>query len=702
MDAIFILISILLVFSIFACPPTSTPESAATPSFDPPPNSYNRDQVVSLLCATQGASIHYTTDGTEPSTSSPVFTAPITVGGDGITTKIRAIAIKDGLIDSNLAQGSFTIDYDAVAAPAFDPYPTQYNVDTAVTLSCATPGAVIRYTLDGTDPTATSPLYASPITVSGNGSTVKIKAYAYLAGMSDSGIAQGSYSIRYDAVATPEFISIQPGKYPSAQSVYLSCATPGATLRYTMDASEPSASNGTLYTGTPISVPSTTVIRAIAYKTGLSDSGILAGVFTITGIVATPAFATLTPGFHFGKLAPVTLSCATPGSVIRYTTDGTNPATNGITYTGPIDVPAGTTTVKACAFAPGWIDSGQVAGEFDLCNQVMYTASNTVATVSAYYLHSGEGNLTEVAGSPFTSAQSAMSIKVSPNGKFLYCGSGSNYQISAFSINQVDGSLTNVPGSPFSAGSTTAYSLSISPDSKWLYTANHNTNSISGYAIDQVSGALTQISGSPYPAGGTPVKMAIDRRGYLYVTNTGSSNVSGYSISSSTGGLSAIPGSPFAALPSPYGICVSPDGAHVYVGSGGSSPIIAFAINQSNGALTSNGSSGSLIAGTAFSIEMDKSGMHLYSFALNSSSLYGFVREKSRGHLSNFPVVPMSISGIQILGVKISPDGNFLFLAASSGGAVFSIDSVSGIPTQINKSPLHFPQAYEIDFLYMD
>lgn len=52
-----------------------------------------------LTCATSGATIHYTTDGTDPTPSSATYTSPITVT-EGQT--IKAIAVKDGYWDDSV------------------------------------------------------------------------------------------------------------------------------------------------------------------------------------------------------------------------------------------------------------------------------------------------------------------------------------------------------------------------------------------------------------------------------------------------------------------------------------------------------------------------------------------------------------------------------------------------------------------------
>jgi hypothetical protein len=65
--------------------------------------------------------------------------------------------------------------------------------------------------------------------------------------------------------------SIQRGIFTAPVSLALTTTTPGATIRYTTNGSTPSATTGTLYT-TPLTISSTTVIRAVAYKPDFDNS----------------------------------------------------------------------------------------------------------------------------------------------------------------------------------------------------------------------------------------------------------------------------------------------------------------------------------------------------------------------------------------------------------------------------------------------
>lgn len=85
---------------------------------------------------------------------------------------------------------------ETVATPVIEPAATELKVGDQITITCATPDAKIYYTLDGTDPTETSTLYAEPI-VFAETCTVKAKAYNANAAveMLPSEIAEVTYTM---------------------------------------------------------------------------------------------------------------------------------------------------------------------------------------------------------------------------------------------------------------------------------------------------------------------------------------------------------------------------------------------------------------------------------------------------------------------------------------------------------------------------
>jgi hypothetical protein len=82
-------------------------------------------------------------------------------------------------------------------------------------------------------------------------------------------------------VATPTF-NPAAGSYSSTQTVTISTATAGASIRYTTDGSTPTSSIGIIYAG-PVSVSSSLTLKAIAYKSGMTDSLVGSAAYVIGG-----------------------------------------------------------------------------------------------------------------------------------------------------------------------------------------------------------------------------------------------------------------------------------------------------------------------------------------------------------------------------------------------------------------------------------
>lgn len=104
-------------------------------------------------------------------------------------------------------------------------------------------------------------------------------------GMNGRGMFWGDVAVGAQPVLTPTSTPL-PGTYSAAQSISLACTTSGASIIYTTDGSTPTENNGTvthgvIYTGTAIPIPSTTTLKAMAFKSGLKDSGVFSGVYTI-------------------------------------------------------------------------------------------------------------------------------------------------------------------------------------------------------------------------------------------------------------------------------------------------------------------------------------------------------------------------------------------------------------------------------------
>ncbi len=164
----------------------------------------------------------------------------------------------------------------AVAAtPVFTPGGGTYNSAQSVSISDSSAEVTIYYTMDGSTPTTSSNVYTQRIAVS---STTTIQAMAEGSGFSASRVATATYQIEQPQAATPT-LSLKGGSYTSAQLLRISDSSEGVTIYYTTDGSTPTTSSSE-YTQ-PITVSSSTTIKAMAAGDGFSASSIAAATFTI-------------------------------------------------------------------------------------------------------------------------------------------------------------------------------------------------------------------------------------------------------------------------------------------------------------------------------------------------------------------------------------------------------------------------------------
>lgn len=104
-------------------------ETVEVPTASVASGTYTKNQSVALSSATEGATIYYTTDGTEPGgTNGEIYTAPIAVtgtAGESVDTTIKAIAVKDRMQDSEVQTFTYTIELpEPTPTPVPTPAPT--------------------------------------------------------------------------------------------------------------------------------------------------------------------------------------------------------------------------------------------------------------------------------------------------------------------------------------------------------------------------------------------------------------------------------------------------------------------------------------------------------------------------------------------------------------------------------------------------
>jgi hypothetical protein len=334
--------------------------AAATPLFSVPSGTYSTTQSVQISDATPGATIYYTTNGAAPTPASTVYTSAVSIS---VTGYLQAIAVAPGYATSPVASALYSIGANVTATPVLSPAPGAYGKSQTVTITDATPGAVVTYSV-GIGSVVNTYTYTGPFAVS---STEYIAYDAIAPGYTRSAALEGIYTI--GTVPTPQF-SPAAGTYSSAQAVDIYDITPGVTIYYTTDGTTPTTASA-VYTS-PIIVSANQTLHAFAAISGLTSSAVVSSAYTIARVAATPALS-LAPG-SYSTAQSVTITDITPGATIYYTTNGSTPTTSSTKYTGPISV-AATETLEAIAVATGYTNSAVATAA--------YTIGNPIATFVA-------------------------------------------------------------------------------------------------------------------------------------------------------------------------------------------------------------------------------------------------------------------------------------------------------------------------------
>jgi DNA-binding beta-propeller fold protein YncE len=291
-----------------------------------------------------------------------------------------------------------------------------------------------------------------------------------------------------------------------------------------------------------------------------------------------------------------------------------------------------------------------------------------------------------------------------------------------------DGSLTPLTGSPFSIGGTgvgnptqglgpddSDQEILASPDHTRLFAVNAGSNTIAVLDI-HADGSLTPVSGSPFPSGGIdPVSVGLSGN-FLYVVNqdedpaqdagAGSPNYTAFTVAAN-GTLTPIPSSTVSAGVSPSVALVSPDGKILF-GSDflaplksmpAQPPLRAFAIGASGTLTPAPGTpmaipyvDGGSPPGTpvALGLAVHPTQKVLYVDFTLRGEVGAYSYDDTTGALTY--VATATLSGPAPCWVRVSADGNFLYVTDTANDSVSVLDSSNALaPTEIQNLQLHDP-----------
>jgi DNA/RNA endonuclease YhcR with UshA esterase domain len=250
---------------------------------------------------------------------------------------------------------TFTVIAPVAAIPVISPAAGMYTDSVEVTMTCATPGAQIRYTIYGDEPSATSTLYEGPFTLNSS-RTVKAKAFMNNVSWEDSPVASAAYTIVSGPTLTvdPTSLAFGPNNLTSTVNIYSASLTEPITISCNNNDFQLSA------TSFPANVGNTSFTITYtgfgpAFGTVTVSSGTLSAQIDMVATAQLPAPVITPASGTTDTVITVVMSDDVQGAGISYTLDGTDPDVYSPVYQQPIilNVP-GEYVVKAYAFYEGW------------------------------------------------------------------------------------------------------------------------------------------------------------------------------------------------------------------------------------------------------------------------------------------------------------------------------------------------------------
>jgi hypothetical protein len=345
-----------------------------------------------------------------------------------------------------VSSGTFTAIVPSIATPVISLASGTYPSSTTTTLTCATAGADIYYTLNGVTPDPNSPvtkLYSGDPIFIGVGLT--LKAIGYKQGWTTSGMATATYAISTPTIVATPAISPPSGTYTGGQLVSITCTTPLSSIYFTLNGQEPILDENTpiLYLG-PITVAENVSVKAVGVRDGWSSSPaawselFISGASTLSACTFDPA-----PGIYSGAQS-VTINNADPSAQIYYTIDGTDPYRYlplAKPYAGPVAINS-SLTLKASAYRDGFGDSPRAVGNYTI-GAVRMAVDNSKP---AYYTEPSGPSYSSENKPPSVQPNNEMMVSLYPNptNGILFIDFGSRKENMKITILNILGQVVNV------------------------------------------------------------------------------------------------------------------------------------------------------------------------------------------------------------------------------------------------------------------
>ena len=300
--------------------------------------------------------VYYTKDGTLPTTESALYKSGLTIKvvDKGVSRDLflRTLAVD---ASGNIRRQSFNYYIDS--APVVTPSLAagSYKGDKSITLSVkdeTDTAPVVYYTVDGSLPGKSSPVYTAGTAIKGTASSKSLDLRIRTLAMDSDGNYRRQifdYKLDPDTTAPVVTASVAAGTYSSAQSVKLTVTddTDAAPkLYYTTDGTTPTSSSTAYTSGAAIAISKSATLQVLAVDaTGNSKVYSYAYVIKSADTTAPVVTASVAAGtYAAAQSVTLTVSDDTDSApTLYYTTDGTTPTTSSTKYTTAIAISASAT-----------------------------------------------------------------------------------------------------------------------------------------------------------------------------------------------------------------------------------------------------------------------------------------------------------------------------------------------------------------------
>jgi len=295
-------------------------ETVATPTFSVAEGTYTETQSVVISCTTEDATIYYTTDGNDPTINSTEYSGAIEISK---TTTVKAIAVKEGYDNSEVATAIYTITIPV----------SGYTIDFESSLNCYVDWEINNIGLHNSEITAHGGTY-----------------YGANVNGDDNGVATATIKTK-KPVANPTLFSCYVSKESSNTSSstwYVQVSSDGDNWENVASQDATSMSKGKWIAMTADLSDYSNVYVRLYYNGSTAKRAVDDISITLGGTpkVATPTFSVA--GGEYTEAQSVEISCTTEGATIYYTTDGNTPTESSTVYSGAIEI-SSNTTLKAIA-----------------------------------------------------------------------------------------------------------------------------------------------------------------------------------------------------------------------------------------------------------------------------------------------------------------------------------------------------------------